>query len=543
MTKSQRAGSRERRATRRPVCGMWIAASLMFAFSGVFAQPVTADIERYEVSGNTLLSPLQVEQVLGLLPRRVTFDDIQRAAQELQQAYRAAGYGAVIVQIPEQDLQQGLLRFQVFEGKLAQVQVTGQQTASRDTILSSVPALVPGHTPNLKALDSQLLMANENPGRTVRVIFQPGEQSTDVEALVVVEELPLRRWQWVLDNTGNSATGHGRLSLGYQQTNLFNRDAVLGVNATVSPTKPSKVQIVGTTLRVPLYTHHVFLEGSLLSSNTSNAVNSTPAGELRFSGKGHAIGMRALWLMPSLGEVKSRAALGVDARRYRNECSLGEFGAAGCGSAAASVDVLPLSFGLQAQRLGAWSAHAEYVANLPWGSAGRNADFDANRTGARSNYRLVRAGAQVQHSVTPKWSVGWRVDSQWAMTPLVPAEQFGSGGASTVRGYHERSLNTDSGVNTSLEVRTPLSSLVGSASGSSEPTVSAFVDAASASNRIGAECSNGHTRCSIWSFGVGAALRPSDRSLIRIELARAGRAAGATAAGDWRLHVSLNHSL
>ena len=76
-------------------------------------------------------------------------------------------------------------------------------------------------------------------------------------------------------------------------------------------------------------------------------------------------------------------------------------------------------------------------------------DFHANRTGARSNYRLVRAGAQVQHSVTPKWSVGWRVDGQWAMTPLVPAEQFGSGGASTVRGYHERSLNTDSGVNTS----------------------------------------------------------------------------------------------
>ena len=45
--------------------------------------------------------------------------------------------------------------------------------------------------------------------------------------------------------------------------------------------------------------------------------------------------------------------------------------------------------------------------------------------------------------------------SQWASARLVPSNEFGLGGALSVRGYDERIVNGDDGVSGQLELRTP----------------------------------------------------------------------------------------
>jgi hemolysin activation/secretion protein len=504
--------------------------------------PLSVQVTGYAVSGNTLLPAKQVQDLLAKHTGQLSLQDIQQAAQALQAAYREAGYGAVVVQLPEQSLGNGTVQLEVIEGRLSQMQVAGLRAFTRDNILHSLPALQLGTTPRLQALDSELLMANENPAKSVRVVFQPGEKKGDVEALAVVEEASIERWQTSLDNTGNDATGQYRLALNYQHANVMDRDAVLGLRAVTSPTDPSQVAIFSATLRVPLYGYKTFLEWSALASNTRNAPSQTAAGELRFSGEGSSFGARALWTLPSLGEYKHQFSVGAESRRYRNNCTLGSFGAAGCGTAGASVDVFPLTMGYLLQKPGAMQANVQWIANLPIDHAGVDSEFDAARPGALAHYNLLRANAAGITAVTPQWALSWRADMQYSHQALVSAEQTGAGGANSVRGYPERILSGDSGATASLEARTLITPWLRANNPDQNLYLSFYVDAGMVSNQLETACTPGQSRCDIWGSGLGLLWSPSKKTTLRTDVARAGTTVGETLAGSWRLHFNLSHT-
>jgi hemolysin activation/secretion protein len=516
-------------------------------FSAVFlgqvcvAQELSADVDRYELIGNTLLSPAQVESAISGATGKLTLADIQKTAQRLQEAYRKAGFGAVVVQVPQQTLDKRVVQLEVIEGKLSQIQVAGIRQLSRANILRSLPALVLNKTPLLSELDSELLMVNENPAKALRVVFQPGEKKGQVEALVVVQEQPIERWNMLLDSTGNDDTGNYRLALSYQNANFRDADYVVGLRLVTSPSNPSQVAILSTTLRVPMYRQKIFWEWSALASNTRNAPNQTPAGELRFAGEGLSVGARAIWTLPSLSEYKQQASIGMESRQYRNSCTIGEFGSAGCGTAAASVDVLPLTLGYAVQKAGAFNASVQWVSNLPVGNAGNDADFDASRPGAVSRYNLVRANATGNAAINRDWAFSWRADLQLAGQPLVSAEQFGAGGTYTVRGYPERALSGDSGAMISGELSTAFNHLIGKDDAEQNLRLAWFVDAATVSNQFDTACMAGKTTCTVWGTGAALHWRSGKGTSARIDLARAGEAVNTTHAGDWRLHLNLSH--
>lgn len=505
------------------------------------AQALVTQVDRFEVQGNTLLSAEAIDAALAGLSGRMTLLDIQGAAQRLQAAYRRAGYGAVVVQVPVQTMADRVVRLEVIEGRLSQVQVAGLRAFSRENILRGLPALKPDTTPDLAALDSELLMVNENPAKSVRVVFQPGEKKAQVESLVVVEEQPIERWQMGLDNSGNDSTGQYRAFLGYQNANVADSDAVLGLRLVTSPEDPSRVAIASGSLRTPLYPQKLFLEWSALVSNTRNNPNQTPAGELRFSGEGYSVGARAIRTLPTLGEYKQQLSAGVENRKYKNNCSLGSFGSAGCGSAAASVEVFPLTLGYLLQKPSLLQASAQYVYNLPVGDAGSDADFNAARPGANSRYQLFRFNGAGLSALTPQWALSWRLDTQYTVKALVSAEQFGAGGANSVRGYPERALSGDSGAVGSLELRTLATQWLGIDNPDTNLYASVFADAGTVSNLLGTACMAGRSSCSLWGAGVGLLWRQGKSLTLRTDVARAGESINDTKAGDWRLHFSLVH--
>jgi hemolysin activation/secretion protein len=428
----------------------------------------------------------------------------------------------------------------VIEGRLSQIQVAGLRAFSKENILRSLPALQTGQTPHLGRLDSELLMANENPAKTARVIFQPGEKRAQVEALAIVEEQAIEQWNASLDNTGNRATGESRLALAYRNANVRDGDNVLMLRLITSPSDPSKVAIASTSLRVPLYAQLTFLEWSALLSNTRNAPNQTPAGDLRFSGKGYALGARAIRLLPSLGERKQQLSVGLESRQYKNNCSLGEFGEAGCGSAGASVSVFPMTLGYALQKPGVFQSSVQWVKNLALGSADR--DFNASRAGANSHYALLRANASGLWPLAPDWQMTWRADTQLTGQPLVSAEQFGAGGIGSVRGYRERVLSGDSGLALSVEAQMRAPNFLRSGDDWGVSQIAVFLDGGMVSNQLAADCQAGHSSCRLWGTGLGLVASMGKDTTARADLARAGTAINETPVNDWRLHFRLNHT-
>ncbi len=69
--------------------------------------------------------------------------------------------------------------------------------------------------------------------------------------------------------------------------------------------------------------------------------------------------------------------------------------------------------------------------------------------------RLQLINESAESSWLPRMAF-FRVDGQWAFTPVIGAEQYGLGGHSTVRGYVEREFMGDSGASATLELRTPI---------------------------------------------------------------------------------------
>jgi hemolysin activation/secretion protein len=199
--------------------------------------------------------------------------------------------------------------------------------------------------------------------------------------------------------------------------------------------------------------------------------------------------------------------------------------------------------GYAVQKQGALNASLQWVHNLPWyPEAADDTRFNAARKGARSDYSFVRINVAGTAALSSAWSLVGRLEGQSSDQPLVVAEQFGAGGANSVRGYPERVLSGDSGAVASLELRAPWGFWREAKEDGPELQLGFFADGGSVSYQGGGSCATGKTQCDIWSTGVGAFWRVTPQTVVRADVARAGVEAGDTRAGDWTLHVNLNHN-
>lgn len=138
----------------------------------------TFDIVEFRVLGTHILPRPAIEKaVYPFLGPKRTIDTVKQAADALEKAYKDAGYGAVFVDIPEQEVADGLVRLKVTEGKLESVHVRGERYYSRRQILAALPALAPGTPPSLPALQQQLGELNaRTPDRAVTPVLKAGSE-------------------------------------------------------------------------------------------------------------------------------------------------------------------------------------------------------------------------------------------------------------------------------------------------------------------------------------------------------------------------------
>lgn len=534
----------------RAVFSAWCIGLLSLSSWGMVAHAddeLRFDVQRYQVDGNSVLAGDRIESLLAPAGGKgKTLADLLSAVQLLQDAYRNAGYAAVQVVLPEQDTTAGIIRLGVIEPKIVGVEVEWDETpeSEREAAIERVlPALRIGQTPNVRAIDDAVRLANENPARRIQVALESTGTGSDILARVKVESSPPVRIFARADNTGSVATGRTRASAGVQHANMFKLDHVLTVQYTTSPERPKQTQSFSVGYRIPFYANKLMLDLVAAYSDTEAATTGTPAGDLNFAGKGNIFSAHLTRQLPTQGLWEQRIAVGIDYKAFTNICSLGAFGAAGCGTAGASVTVHPLSVsygGKWGDKGRQFQAGMSYSRNLPGGEKGTDADFVAARAGAVSAYDVFRANAEFSTAISEGTFKGWLGHAAFNMqesgNALVSAEQFGLGGANSVRGYAERVQGNDRGWRASFEAFTP--GIGGLFHLPADSLRAVFFHDVGATFRnqvqVGEAAS---TRLA--SLGLGLRIAVRQKFQAQIDFGQALTNHETVKRGDWRAHVSI----
>ena len=526
-----------------------LSVFLLSVTAPAFAQPTAVpriQVQSFKVTGNSLLTQSQIDAVLEGYKGERSLDDLKRAAAALQARYREAGYGAVVAFVPEQAPNGSEVAITVVEGKIANVGVEGEQQFSEANIRASLPSLIEGRTPLVREIDSQIQLANENPAKRIDVLLLPGDKLGEVDARIQVVEQKVSRFSIGLDNTGNANTGRLRANFGYQNANLFDRDHVLALQLQLAPEKLDSVAVISANYRIPLYAQGMAIDAYAAYSDVDGGTNATAAGPLQFSGKGQIAGLRLTKYLPRFGEIDQRLIVGLDNRDYINNCNIVGQPAGACGNAGESVSVQPLAIEYVIQKGGEnrIGASIGLLHNLHLGGRdGDSAQFQKVRPGADPRYTALRIGLFAALALPEDWQLQMRLIAQGTEDKLVPGEQFGIGGASSVRGYDERELTGDSGAAGAIELWSPeLARAVGS---KGSLRVLAFVDAGWVKNHVNnlqrVECRLGDSECRIGSVGVGLRYG-SGPFQVRLDVAYSLAAGHRTARHDTRAHFSVSYS-
>jgi hemolysin activation/secretion protein len=413
-------------------------------------------IRRFEIEGATLVPAEALALAVGAMtgPQR-RFADIEAALIAVREVYERAGITAVRLLIPEQVLDEGVVRLKVEELKVTRVDVSGNRSRAVANARRAVPVLREGFTPVDTHLSEALRLANENPGRQMQVTLRTEEDGGLTGVLRVADSAPVLG-QVSLDNTGSPSTGQWRLGAAIQHQNLLDRDIVGTLQIQTSPGRRDDVLIGSASVRVPLYAAGLLVDASLLHSSVDSGTLKTAAGDYFLSSSGDTLSLRLTRLLPRLGTWEPRVFLGYELKQVDSRVST----FAGGPSLVPSVLLRPLSAGVSA----GWRAEGRALLasltqsrNIP--GSGRSAESvfaePGLRAGANPYYRITRLNLNASATVgRSTWLLAYA--GQWSPDSLVPAEQFSIGGEGSVRGFKARLVAGDRGNRLSIELQRPL---------------------------------------------------------------------------------------
>ena len=408
--------------------------------------PVTS----YRIEGPPLISAGTVQRILcRYTGPRCTLAEIEAARAALQRAYADAGYNAVMVFLPAQKLQSGVVLFRLNSPHIGAIHVAGGPYYDRANVLRSLPALVVGEIPNMRDINAELALANENPSKYTTVQLSRGEEPGTITANAAVKgESPWRTFL-TLNNTGNPQTGTFLLGVGMQYANVANRDQVLTLQYTTAPGHIGRVNAYGIGYSIPFYR----LDGSLNFFAGYTNINAGTVGQVfNVTGKGLFMGLHYDQHLQSSRHYQQELTYGLDYTAYRNNIS---FLGTPIGN---NVTVHPLSLTYSGRYIGrksSFSARLSAVQNIPWGANGGSRAFALNRVGANPDYHLLRLYMDYRQMLWGQWEFRMFSDGQFTTNALVPGAQFGLGGLHSVRGFYDREYTGDSGIQGTVEVYSP----------------------------------------------------------------------------------------
>lgn len=488
------------------------------------------DLLELRVVGNTVLKPIDIERaVYPFLGPQKTIKDVERARDALQAVYQSKGYLTVAVNIPEQKVDRGVVELSVLEGKVSKLRVTGSRYYSLGRIREKAAELAPGQVPNFKQVQKELGDLNRTEDRRVAPVLKPGRAPGTVEAELRVEDKPAVHGEVELNNRNTASTSPWRVSGSARYENLWQLEHSLSLQYQFAPERPKDASVLVGTYLWPLREDRTLALYAVHSDSDVNAV-----GTVGVVGKGDIAGARYVATLPSSAGYFHSITAGADYKHFRESLKL-----LGADTVETPITYEPLLLqysGTLTDKSGATQFSVSLNFLLRGLLDNRDAEFELKRHHATADYTYLRMDLSRTENLAKGWSLFGKLEGQFTPSTLVSNEQFGIGGAESVRGYLESETLADEGLRATIEARRSLLDLY-QPTGVTEMYAAAFYDMGAAWLRNAGNSTRATTYLA--APGIGFHARGWHGLSFGLDIAHALRAGPSTRSGETRLHLRL----
>lgn len=419
------------------------------------AAPDSADdairfsIHEFQMDGNTLVATDTLRLRLAtFLGEAKSMEDLLGARAEIVAAYQEAGRPLVTVGLPETFGTDGAVHLKVVEIPVREVRVEGNERLSAAQIRARLPSLIEDESPAMDEIARQLALANDNPALRLSIDFA-ARKDFAADARVEVEERPPVSFAVTADNTGTDETGRWRLGLSVTDADLSGAGDVASLTYITAPEHPDQVQQFSASYTRPLPS----LGDSVVFFGSYSDVDVGRIGDaFEAAGRGSSVGMRYQHNLVRTLVRRHTLEAGIEGRRYRNVI---DFSGTDLGHEVESRP-LTIAYAFSGQRdMFQWAGSLGYVHNLPGGARNDDRAYEAARAGASADWSVWRANGRAAARLPQGFVAQMSGEAQHSDDPLISGEQFGLGGARSVRGFDERAVAGDRGWRVGGEIASP----------------------------------------------------------------------------------------
>ena len=505
-----------------------------------FLEPtVRIVVKRFEFTGNTVFSKRQLATVVApFTGRAVSSEELEAARVAVTKLYIDAGYISSGALLPDQDVATGVVRLQVVEGKLKEVDLQGNRWF-RNGWMKRQLSRAAGQPVNFNQLKTGLQLLRQNPGITqINAELKPGLLPGENVLHVIVKERQPFRLGLTIGNQRPPSVGEGFGEIHAESLNLTGNndplelrwgvlrwsregDLEYGAADNVSVRYEFPISPWGTTLAI-----HA-------GRNDASIVDETFVA-LGITSKSEEWGLTLR--QPIIETLSDQVAITLGAERKHSETYLlGERFSFSPGAIEGETDIFAWRMGLEwvhRSQLEVLSVRTtvgfgQYALGSTRADPARSAGTSSGFGGAGgvdpeipdSKFFTWLGQIQYMRRIFDSGKVPdvpeegaarllresllvIRANAQLSDEPLLSPEQFSLGGLNSVRGYRENQLLRDNGIFASIELRVPL---LLRKDGTPAVALAPFIDWGTGWDVNKVEDHNE----TIWSAGVGLRLEPA----------------------------------
>ena len=405
------------------------------------------DADRDTAALETLIQGLRQQRYRRLAG--MTIGQIQEVAAAVTERYRSAGFILAQAIIPAQEVDDGVVTIEVFEGKLGTVVFQGNEMY-RDALLAGPFEDLIDAPVTASGIESAILTTSDFPGISVFGVFQPGTEIGETDLIIRVQDE--RRLQASLraDNYGTRFTGQYRVFADVQVNNP------LGIGdrfyaAILRQFDPTNGKFWKLEYELP-----IGLPGTTVGvsgqRNPFDVASDQPglnlSGEseiFRLFARHSLIRSRQKNVSSILTWRRSNAVTSADGNPiFKDVLSVAEvefnFDSIDSRARGLNLGALGFTFGL-GDLLGGHGANEAAQQSVPTSRVGASNDF----------FKTYGSYSRLQ-TLDEDISLLLRTEGQWSSDLLTSLEQFNIGGPASVRAYPVAEALFDSGVFGSLEL-------------------------------------------------------------------------------------------